>query len=129
MKPTFHFLMRYILFLLLFIAPIHSESISDLFNAVREGGLEKVKNVAGRGADLNSVDSAGWTPVLYAASGNHRDILEFLIQNGADPEYQSEGKKITALMISSEKGYLDTAEVLVSVSSKYLTDSEGKNAL
>nr|HNI26080.1 ankyrin repeat domain-containing protein [Leptospiraceae bacterium] len=129
MKPTFHFLMRYILFLLLFIAPIHSESISDLFNAVREGSLEKVKNVAGRGADLNSVDSAGWTPVLYAASGNHRDILEFLIQNGADPEYQSEGKKITALMISSEKGYLDTAEVLVSVSSKYLTDSEGKNAL
>ncbi len=116
-------------FLLLFLNPIFPESISDLFNAVKDGNFEKVKNVTGRGADVNSVDSQGWTPLLYAASLNRPDILEFLIQNGADPEYQSEGNKLSALMISAEKGYLDTAEILISVNPKYQTDSEGRNAI
>ena len=120
---------RCLSFLLLFLNPLFPESISDLFNAVKDGNLEKIKNVTGRGADVNSIDSEGWTPLLYAASLNRPDILEFLIQSGADPEYQSEGKKLSALMISAEKGFLDIAEILISVNPKYQTDSEGRNAL
>ncbi|XP_067669958.1 fibronectin type 3 and ankyrin repeat domains protein 1-like [Haliotis asinina] len=36
------------------------------------------------GVDVNSRDVVGWTPVMSAAGGGHRDVVELLVSRGAD---------------------------------------------
>lgn len=36
------------------------------------------------GADVNFMDSRGWTPLMIAASQGYEDLVDFLLTNGAD---------------------------------------------
>jgi len=64
-----------------------------LLSVLRYGGsqeetLEIVKVLVQNGADVNTVDDRGNTPLMRAASGNNKEntleIVKFLVQNGAD---------------------------------------------
>ena len=66
----------------------------ELFTAAKQGQLENVKNLLGKGANVNFVceDSSckGWTPVMIAAAENHADVVKFLLENDADPNAQNQ---------------------------------------
>ncbi|XP_046554112.1 protein HOS4-like [Haliotis rubra] len=56
-----------------------------LFSASEDGDLETVKRILSAGhVDINTRGGDSWTPVMAAALGGHRDVVEFLVGRGAD---------------------------------------------
>ncbi|XP_067670006.1 putative ankyrin-containing lipoprotein Lxx09580 [Haliotis asinina] len=57
-----------------------------------KGKLEEVKRILDTGrADVNSRGGVGRTPVMWAAFGRHRDVVELLVGRGADVSLVTDG--------------------------------------
>ena len=63
-------------------------NISSFCKAVIKGDLETVKRLIDLGEDVNQ-KSLGMTPAMFAARYNKVDVLEILIDNGADLNLKS----------------------------------------
>ena len=63
-------------------------NISSFCRAVIKGDLETVKRLIDLGEDVNQ-KSLGMTPAMFAARYNKVDVLEILIDNGADLNLKS----------------------------------------
>mmetsp|Transcript_31254 Transcript_31254/g.87645 ORF Transcript_31254/g.87645 Transcript_31254/m.87645 type:complete len:704 (+) Transcript_31254:67-2178(+) len=55
-----------------------------LISYASDGKLEKVKEVVGKGVDVNSADYDLRTPLHLAASGGHKDVVSYLLDEGAE---------------------------------------------
>ncbi len=55
-----------------------------LHRGARRGDLETCNALLGAGADVNSRDSQGWSPVELAAIEGHKDVVAALARAGAD---------------------------------------------
>jgi ankyrin repeat protein len=62
--------------------PIH---IACYNNSIKDSPLSNVKIFVERGADINSLDSRGASPLLVCCSSGREDIIQYLIEHGADP--------------------------------------------
>lgn len=62
-----------------------TRSSDELWGAAKTGNIEAVKGFLADNADINAVDSKyGVTPLCWAAFGGHAEIIELLIESGAD---------------------------------------------
>lgn len=57
----------------------------DLIEAVKSGNKESVRELIAAGAQVNQQDKQGWAPLNWAAGKGDLEIVELLIQHGADP--------------------------------------------
>jgi cytohesin len=55
-----------------------------LIEAIEKGDIEAVKQHIAAGADVNANDDGGWAPLHYAALSGRKEIVELLIDEGAD---------------------------------------------
>lgn len=76
-------------------------AINSFCKAILQGDLETVKKLIELGEDVNK-KSLGMTPAMFAARYNKAEILQLLIENGAD------------LSVKNDKGY--TAKKLAKLS-------------
>jgi len=86
---------------------------SAIFEACRKGDLQEVQRLYD--ADKNVVhaqDFKGYTPLILAVYNQNRDVVEFLLENGADPNAMDAAGN-TALMGVAFKGYTELAEMLI----------------
>lgn len=68
--------------------------LDDLKRAVIQNKLELVKNlIETNDLDVNICFKNDWTPLMYAASNGSIELVEYLVQKGADTFY-SDGTQI-----------------------------------
>ena len=68
----------------------HGGNTALLF-AVRAGDLPSARVLVAAGADVDDADAWGVSAAVLAAHGGHRELLEFLLDNGADPNAADAG--------------------------------------
>jgi len=56
----------------------------SIYDAANDGNIEAVKQHLAAGTDVNVKDKVGGTPLHRAAYKGHKEIVELLIDNGAD---------------------------------------------
>ena len=65
-----------------------------------------------RGAKINDIDShESWTPLMFAAAEGHRDVVRFLLDNGADPRAADVDGE-TAAQFAYSRGFPEVAQMI-----------------
>jgi cytohesin len=92
---------------------------------VRKGNIEAVKQHLAAGTDVNAKgDVVGWTPLAWVAYEGHKEIVELLIENGADVNANDDIGG-TPLYRAARKGHKEIAELLIAAG----TDVNAKNSV
>uniref|UniRef100_A0A8C8TVL6 Ankyrin repeat family A protein 2 n=1 Tax=Peromyscus maniculatus bairdii TaxID=230844 RepID=A0A8C8TVL6_PERMB len=61
---------------------------------------------------INHTDEEGFTPLMWAAAHRQIAVVQFLLQNGADPQLLGKGRE-SALSSACSQGYTDTVKMLL----------------
>lgn len=65
-----------------------------------------------RGAKVNDIDShESWTPLMFAAAEGHRDVVQYLLSNGANPRAEDVDGE-TASSFARQRGFNEVAEMI-----------------
>lgn len=70
---------------------------TPLHIAAALGNLEAVKLLINYGAEINYQDTWGWTPFNLAVVGKHREVINYLIANGASIETNDSQKILLSI--------------------------------
>jgi ankyrin repeat protein len=82
---------------------------SAIMGAALNGHLDLVKKLRNRGAEINN---AGWTPLIYAATGGQDAVVEYLLAEGAQINAVSPNGT-SALMMAVREGKVSTVNLLI----------------
>ncbi len=63
------------------------------------------------GAEINAMDVAGWTPLMWAAFNGSKPLVKLLVEKGADPKITAKSGA-AALSIAESLGYENTAAII-----------------
>jgi len=84
--------------------------------AAADGNVEVLRILleAGGRAHINAFDDLGWTPLVYAARGEHLDAVKFLLEHDADVNAHDERRAgNTVLREVIDKASVPLVEMLV----------------
>lgn len=100
-------------------ANVHSDNLvrmtTELHSACLNGNLEKVKElVLHSGIDVDYLDRTGSTALMYAAWKGKKDIVKFLVENGANAHIKNL-KGGTAARYAEYSGYKEIVEYLTDI--------------
>ena len=84
---------------------------SALMFAARSGDLGSTELLVKAGSDVNQVSAFGTSPAIMAVHGGNPDVLNYLIESGANIESSESGH--TALHAAVLRGSLDAVNVLI----------------
>lgn len=108
-------------------ARAHPEGETPLMAAARAGSVPSVRLLLARGADVNAAETfQKTTALMWAAAEGHREVVDLLLEAGADPNRQGHVTSLTkrhnadhptggftALMLAARNGDEETVRRLV----------------
>ncbi len=98
----------------------------QLFSAVAEGDLKKIKALVAEGADINARDTISRTPLHHAVKIGNEKIIRFLIEKGADVNSVTFDKD-TPLHCAAEQGHVAIAGLLIQKGAKVTAENNVKD--
>lgn len=108
------------------IAQTPAPTLDDL---VVTGSVLDVRRLLSDGADVNSKDEDGVTPLMRAASAGRGDMVALMLASGADVHATTSGG-VSALMMASLGGYIEAiAPLLAAKADANSRDNQGRTAL
>jgi len=90
---------------------------TQLIAAVRDGDVNKVKELLDGGADVNEPGEQGWTPLNWASGKGNLELVTLLVEKGADVFKVGRDQR-TPQMIALAAGRADVV--------RYLRDAEDR---
>ena len=96
------------------VTNVKNLDISSFCKAIMQGDLETVQKLIDLGEDVNR-KSLGMTPAIFAARYNKAEILQLLIDNGADLKIRSD-KGFTVKKYAELSNAIDALQVLEAAS-------------
>ncbi len=87
----------------------NAQKETALMFAALHGDLETVKVLIQKGAEVNR---EGWSPLHYAASSGHTQVIKFLLENHAYIDAASPGN-VTPLMLTARHTHTSASRLLV----------------
>ncbi len=83
----------------------------ELIEAIRSGNRSSVEEMIKAGVDLSQQDKQGWTALNWAAGSGYLEIVELLLEHGADP--LAVGRDLrTPQMIALAAGHVEVVKRL-----------------
>jgi hypothetical protein len=82
-----------------------------MIEAVKSGDTRALKALLAAGADVNEQDEQGWTPLNWAAGHGAVEVIELLLEHGADVALTGRDRR-TPLMIAKAADQTAAAEAL-----------------
>ena len=86
---------------------------SELLQAIENDDAPKVREILSSGVNVNSENDGGEFPLETACWRGNKEIVELLIENGANANYADEGEFRTALMMASRHGHAEIVRLLL----------------
>lgn len=102
---------------------------NELFKAISENDIEKVKNLVKNGVNVNAITHSNRTILIDASWKGYLEIVKCLVENGADINAKDDFGR-TALIWASYDGKLGVVKYLVDKGADInVKDNEGYTAL
>ena len=76
------------------------------------GDIQKVKDLLQQGSDVNAIDAFGRTPLMLAAMGNSQELINLLLEHGADINAKDASTGKTALQFAKDFKQKQTIKTL-----------------
>lgn len=95
------------------------------------GNLEVAKYLHTKGADVNAIatNGSGYNALTGAVASGHTEIVKWLLENGAQPNYEY-ANGYTPLLTAAANGHLEILKLLQAHGADlHAKTSDGKNAL
>jgi len=89
------------------------EMTRELLQAIENDDTQKVREILSAGVNVNFEDDGGEFPLQIACWRGKKEIVELLIENGADVNYADESEFHTALMMASRHGHAEIVRLLL----------------
>jgi len=93
-----------------------------LLSAAKVGRLDYVKMAVAKGADLNTRDRNGGTALHWAVYYNHKEIVEFLLMQGASP-FIVDNQGVTPIDVAR----INNRKEILKIFEKYLNSKKSNN--
>ena len=101
----------------------------SIVEAADNGRLDEVRRLELQGADVNSTDLLGDTPLSLACTNGHKSVAVFLIEKRANVNARNKFG-ITPLMAAAMYGRANVVNLLLEAGADArLTDKDGRTAL
>ena len=80
-------------------------------NSAGSASLETIKFLIENGANVNGCRAKEYTPLRAAVSSNRADVVQYLIDQGADVNLS--GRESCPLTVAIQKGFFEIVKILV----------------
>ncbi len=113
-------------------AQFRRKTISDqhFIDMCKEGDTQGVIEAIKAGANVNAKDQGGWTALMWAADNGYTEIVNALIEAGADDLTDNEGRTALIRAAASWSGNAQTVNALIDAGSNVKQkDNNGITAL
>ncbi len=121
---------KYLSFILMLLAlSCFSQEAKTIFDVARSGTLNEASELFKKNPKIvNSINEAGYSPLILACYRGNTEVAKFLIKNGADLNYNNEMG--TPLMAAVVKNNLEIVNLLIDKNVNVeLKDGNGTTAL
>ena len=89
-----------------------------LLQAAIHGKVGEVKKLLGQGADVNTKNNDGWTPLIYSAKHGYTAVVKELLKAKASLDDKTKRQGYSALSFSAKAGHLPIVEALLKAGAK-----------
>lgn len=93
-------------------APAQTGASTGLLESARLGQLARAKELLSKGADVNTADRRGFTPLMWASASGNMELVRQLLESGAALDRRA-NDGTTALMLASANGFTGIVRALL----------------